>query len=215
MITEFVETVLAAGEGIAWALFLPACFALNAAPGPNNVTAFMNGAKLPLGQALIAGLGRAPGFAILIVITAVGLGAALAASTDALWIIRILGAIYLVYIGVKMWRARDIGPIEGGPADVYGLARQDFLVAIGNPKAIAIFTAFFPQFLDPETAVAPQVLAMGGAFLLLESVAMALYAAAGRLLRGAVRSVGGFGLLNKTVAGFLVLSGLTLAANRA
>lgn len=198
-----------------WLLFLPACFALNAAPGPNNVTAFVNGARLPFGLALLASLGRQPAFALLIVITAVGLGAALAASASALWIIKILGAAYLIYIGVKMLRApaeaMDSAAASGEKGEVAALARQDFLVAIGNPKAIAIFTAFFPQFLDPAAPVEPQILIMGAAFLGLEALAAVLYIVAGRLMGGAVRRAGGFGPLQKGVGGFLIFSGITMA----
>lgn len=194
-----------------WFLFVPACFALNAAPGPNNVTAFVNGARLPVGAALLASLGRQPAFALLIAVTAVGLGAALAASASALWIIKILGAAYLIHIGVKMLRAPAARLEAAGEGDVVALARQDFLVAIGNPKAIAIFTAFFPQFLDPAEAVAPQILLMGAAFLGLEMIAAAIYVLAGRLFGGAVRDSKAFGWLQKGVGGFLVFSGLSMA----
>lgn len=193
-----------------WLLFAPACFALNVAPGPNNVTAFVNGARLSVGLALLASLGRLPAFAFLIGLTAVGLGAALAASSSALWTIKILGAAYLIYIGVKMLRAPAAGVALDGDGGVWPLARQDFLVAIGNPKAIAIFTAFFPQFLDPGQPIEPQILTMGAAFLALETLAAALYVTAGRALRGTVQKVGGFGPLQRVVGGFLVFSGLSM-----
>ncbi len=196
-----------------WALFLPACFALNMAPGPNNVTAFVNGARLPLGPALAASLGRLPAFAILISITAVGLGAALAASASALTVIKFLGALYLIYIGVRMLLAPSADADADGPAEMGALARQDFLVAISNPKAILIFTAFFPQFLAPGDAVAPQILAMGAAFLALEAAAGAIYVGFGRASRGAVKKVGGFSWLQKGVGAFLVASGVSLAAS--
>lgn len=199
---------------ISWVLFLPACFALNASPGPNNMTAFVNGARMPLLAAIGGGLGRIPAFAILIGITAVGLGALLEASASAFWIIKLLGAAYLIYIGVKLWRT-PAAPIEGAgkPRSAWTLARQDFTIAISNPKAIAIFTAFFPQFIEPSTAVTPQILMLGAVFLILECLAMSLYAIAGKMLSGAVRSFGGFGVLNKAVGGFLVFSGVSLAAS--
>ncbi|MEO1274867.1 MAG: LysE family translocator [Pseudomonadota bacterium] len=208
---ELADTLALAMGSIAWALFIPACFALNAAPGPNNVTAFVSGARMPFGLAILAGMGRLPAFALLIAITAIGLGALLAASTAALWVIKILGAVYLVYIGWKLFRTPGAAiPTEPDRA-VWAAAKQDFWVAIGNPKAIAIFTAFFPQFLDPSRGVEAQILVMGGAFLVLEGLAMLLYVLAGRLMRGAVHRVGGFGLLNKGVGGFLVFSGVSLA----
>ena len=196
---------------IPWALFAPACFALNMSPGPNNMTAFVNGARLPLWAALAASLGRQPAFAILISITAIGLGAALAASGAALWVIKIIGAVYLVYIGWKMitsptGQARSFD----GRAGFWPYMKQDFMFAISNPKAIAIFTAFFPQFLQEGQPVAEQIAVMGVAFLALEVLAAAIYVGCGRLLRGAVDRVGGFGPLQKGVGGFLIFSGAAL-----
>jgi threonine/homoserine/homoserine lactone efflux protein len=200
---------------ISWWLFIPACFALNMAPGPNNLTAFMNGASKPLPSALIAGLGRLPAFAFLIGLTAVGLGIVLSASVYAFTVIKLLGAAYLVYIGIRMWRAAppDLSGIDVG-RPVRELARQDFMVAISNPKAIAIFTAFFPQFIKPGDDVTASILMMGGAFLVMEAVAMVIYALLGRGLRGTISRFGGFRLLNKGVGGFMVFSGLSLAVSR-
>lgn len=198
---------------IPWLLFAPACFALALAPGPNNLTAFVNGARLSLGPAVLACAGRLPAFAILIVITAIGLGAALAASTSALWLIKILGAAYLIYIGVRMLRTRAADAIDPGAQSFWPLAKQDFLVAIGNPKAIAIFTAFFPQFLVSETNVAAQILIMGAVFLALEFVAAVTYVIGGRVLGGAVRRAGFFDWIQKSVGGFLVFSGISMAAS--
>lgn len=198
---------------INWALFIPACFALNLTPGPNNVTAFVNGARLPFLQALFACAGRVPAFAILVSITAIGLGAALAASGEALTAIKIIGALYLVYIGVKMMRAPTANAEVGVDGDVWSFARQDFMFAISNPKAIAIFTAFFPQFLSESAPIAPQILSMGVAFVALELTAGLIYATAGRFMRGLVDRMGGFGRLQKGVGGFLVFSGVSLAAS--
>ena len=63
---------------IAWSIFLPACFAINCAPGPNNMLAFSNGARLGLVPGMLGGLGRIPAFSLLILVTIVGLGAVLA-----------------------------------------------------------------------------------------------------------------------------------------
>lgn len=204
-------------EGFAiqsWLLFLPACFALNAAPGPNNITAFVNGARLDTPSALAAGMGRLPAFAILIGLTVVGLGAALAHSAAAFTAIKFVGAAYLIYVGVKLWRAPAPSMERAPNESVRALARQDFLVAIGNPKAIAIFTAFFPQFLDVGAPIAPQLLAMGVVFLILEVLAMGLYVTLGRLARGPLASFNGFGWLNKGLGAFLIGSGTVMATSQ-
>ncbi|AXS38898.1 LysE family translocator [Breoghania sp. L-A4] len=197
-----------------WILFIPACFALNMAPGPNNLTAFANGARLGFWPGMAAGMGRMPAFAILITAAAAGLGVALAASAVAFTVIKFAGALYLIYIGIRMWRAR-VGELEvSAGLSVRQLARRDFLIAIANPKAIAVFTAFFPQFLDLSAPIAPQFVQLGAAFLVMEVVAVAIYVIAGRLLRGVVSSTGMARVLNKGVGGFLVFSGASLALSR-
>lgn len=196
---------------MSWLIFIPACFALNMAPGPNNITAFATGARFGFWAGFLAALGRMPAFAFLITITAVGLGAALAASALAFTVIKYVGAVYLVYVGIHMWRAR-IDPAElEQDLDIRALVRRDFLIAITNPKAIAMFTAVFPQFLDPALPVAPQFLWIGTTFLCLETVAIAIYVAAGKALSGVINQTVLGRALNKAVGGFLVFSGASLA----
>ena len=98
---------------IAWALFIPACFALNCAPGPNNMMAFSNAARLGFVMACLGGLGRIPAFAALIGITVLGLGAVLAASAEAFLLIKIAGAVYLVYTGFQLLlKARQFAEMQ-------------------------------------------------------------------------------------------------------
>jgi len=200
---------------IAWALFIPACFALNCAPGPNNMLAFSNAARLGFGTACLGGLGRLPAFAALIGVTVLGLGAVLAASAEAFLIVKIAGAIYLVYTGVHMLlKAKKLAELQSGDVALKALMRRDFTIAIANPKAIAVFTAFFPQFLDPSVPAWSQLLQMGLAFLAMEIVAVALYAGAGAALGRFIKSNRIFVQLNRLVAGALIAAGGSMALTR-
>jgi len=200
---------------IAGALFIPACFALNCAPGPNNMMAFSNAARLGFVTACLGGLGRIPAFAALIAITVLGLGAVLAASAEAFLVIKIAGAVYLIYTGIQMLlKARKFAEMQSGDFALKVLMRRDFTMAIANPKAIAIFTAFFPQFLDPTMPAWSQLLQMGGAFLVLEVLAVALYAAAGAVLGRFIKSTRVFVNLNRLVGGALIAAGGSMALTR-
>lgn len=200
---------------IAWSIFIPACFALNCAPGPNNMLAFANGARLGFVRAMLGGLGRMPAFTLLILVTVIGLGTVLAASAAAFTVIKLIGAVYLVYVGIQIWRkARALSRMEAKDTSVRALMRRDFSIAITNPKAIAIFTAFFPQFIDATSAAWPQLVKMGGAFLIMEVVAVILYVAAGVILGRFIRSERIFVYLNRLVATALVASGGTMALSR-
>ncbi|MDA5093610.1 LysE family translocator [Aliiroseovarius sp. KMU-50] len=193
------------------ALFLPACFALNVAPGPNNVLAFANASRLDFWTAFAGGMGRMLPFALMIALVGLGLGAILAASTAAFTAVKYLGAAYLAYVGWRMWRApKPETDITAAGSSVSTLIRRDFLIAIGNPKAIAIFTAFFPQFTDLSQPLAPQYVTLGALFLGLEVLAVALYAGLGAGMKGFLTPIRLY-RLNRGVGGFLIFSGLTMA----
>ncbi len=201
-----------------WLLFVPACFALNVYPGPNNLVALANGARSGAGFATVVALARLPAFLGLILLTAVGLGALLAASATWFLVLKIVGAAYLIFIGVRMiladpgtWLAQGPGPGQMGPA-----LRQEFLVAASNPKAIAIFTAFFPQFLVPDAgSFEQQILLMGAAFLVLEALAALVYAVAGRWIGRLASSPQRLSWVSRGSGGALVVSGVLLGLTRA
>ena len=200
---------------IAWSIFLPACFAINCAPGPNNMLAFSNGARLGLVPGMLGGLGRIPAFTLLILVTIVGLGAVLAASATAFTAVKLVGAVYLVYVGVQILRkARQLASMGVQDTSLRALMRRDFTIAISNPKAIAVFTAFFPQFVDPTMPAWNQLAQMGAAFLVMEVGAVALYVLAGVFLGRLIRSQRVFVHLNRLVGAALIVSGGTMAFSR-
>ncbi len=90
------------------------------------------------------------------------------------------------------------------------LWRQDFFVASSNPKAIAIFTAFMPQFIQPGGTVWLQLALMGTAFLVMEIAAIALYAVAGARLKSVARSKSGLTWINRSSGGALITAGIVL-----
>ncbi|MHA7968169.1 LysE family translocator [Rhizobium sp. CAU 1783] len=197
--------------------FIPACFALNMAFGPNNLLALTNAMRVGIGKALIASLGRIVAFAIMIVITALGLGALLIASEVAFSAIKWAGAAYLVWLGIKLLRSP--APIVGGLDEALpvrstqSLARQEFWVAIGNPKAILIFTAFFPQFLD-RGDYATSFAVLGTIFLVLELAAIAVYAFIGSHLGRFAGRPSVFAWMNKASGGLMIAFGAMLALAR-
>jgi homoserine/homoserine lactone efflux protein len=75
--------------------------------------------------------------------------------------------------------------VEHTSSSIWSLARQEFLLAGGNPKAILIFTAVFPQFVNPSLPALPQLIAIGATFLVTEWLVATLYVAVGNRLRRA------------------------------
>lgn len=195
-----------------WIAFVLASVVLLAIPGPTIL--------LVIGQSLGAGrrnalplvAGVALGDLTAMTLSLAGLGAVLAASATAFTVLKWAGAAYLVWLGIGLWRA----PVEAEappPLPARRAMRDAWLVTALNPKSIAFFVAFVPQFVAPG-AFLPQAAVLVATFVALAALNAALYAAlAGRLsgavTRPAVRR--GFNRLGGTM---LVGAGLATAAMR-
>lgn len=199
-------------------LFIPACFALNMAPGPNNLLSLHNASRYGLRTACVAGGGRILAFSGMIALAAMGLAVVLHTSEYLFLMIKVVGAAYLFYIAWQLWRA-PLGEAlvaSEQPRGSWRLARQEFWVAAGNPKAILIFTAFLPQFVSvgSPTPVSEQFLWLGVLFLLLEWAAIAIYAGLGAYLQRWFSQPGPRRLFNRVSACLLGCAGLGLLAAR-
>ena len=134
----------------AWLFFLPACFAVNLAPGPNNLLSINVAARHGFMTAFLGGTGRLVAFAAMIALAATGLAVVLHASEWFFLAIKLAGAAYLIWLAIQLWRSDTpaIDVTHEQSASLARIVRQEFLVAAGNPKAILVFTAFLPQFVD-------------------------------------------------------------------
>lgn len=163
-------------------VFLPACFALNLAFGPNNLLALTHGAQNGVAFALSASAARLAVFVPMIAASALGLGVLLSASAILFGAIKIAGALYLLWMGIKLLRTRPAQDgVEGShlKPTFRQAFRSEALTAVSNPKAILIFAAFFPQFVD-TSAYWQSYATLGAIFIALEGFAITLYASAGR-----------------------------------
>lgn len=203
-------------------LFLPACFALNMAFGPNNMLSLSNGACIGVLHSVTASFGRLVAFTIMIALTGFGLGALLLASETLFTVLKFGGAAYLVWLGIKLLRSKPTEQAlavteQAGRQNRVSLLlthfRQEFYVAAGNPKAILIFTAFFPQFVD-RTHYALSFAVLGATFLMLELVAIAIYALIGARLRFLIVNPKGFVWLNRISGSLMIGFGTWLALLR-
>lgn len=196
-----------------WLAFLLASAALLAIPGPTIL--------LVIGQSLGAGRGRAlplvAGVALgdltSITLSLAGLGAVLAASSLAFTLLKWGGAAYLIWLGVRLWRA-PVSEAAAPPLSARRAFRDAYVVTALNPKSIAFFVAFVPQFLDGGRAFLPQAAILVASFVTLAAANALLYALlAGRMsglvTRPAVRR--GFNRVGGTM---LVGAGIATAAMR-
>ena len=133
-----------------WLAFLFAATLIAVSPGPGAATSMSVGLRHGYWAALRAILGLQSALVIQLSIVAAGLGALLAASTTAFNIMKLLGAAYLIWLGIQKWRSApqeiqdDKPPVSSNALFVEGL-----LVNLANPKAIVFIAALTPQFIDP------------------------------------------------------------------
>lgn len=157
-----------------WLVYLVAAIGLSLTPGPNGLLTLTHGACFGLRPTIYTVLGGGLGFFVLIAASLAGMGALLAASEHAFTIAKWIGAGYLVYLGIRVWRspAPGIAPgSQGVPpqqANRLRMFNQGFLVAVSNPKGLIFFAAFLPQFIVAGDSYVFQLLVFGGTFVVVE-----------------------------------------------
>lgn len=201
-----------------WAVYLAAAVGLSLTPGPNGLLSLTHGARYGLGRTLFTVVGGVLGFMVLIAASLAGLGALLAASETAFTVAKWVGAAYLVYLGVRLWRAPaaavSVGvDVEGRDVRPSRLFAQGFLVATSNPKAMVFFAAFLPQFMTPDMSFWMQLAVLGGTFAVTELIyELALAGAAQRIAPWLTRNGK---LFNRITGGaFIGVGGMLAAAGR-
>ncbi|HEX8151586.1 MAG TPA: LysE family translocator [Thermoanaerobaculia bacterium] len=199
---------------ITWALFLVTELALCLTPGPAVLFVFAHGLRYGGPKSLWANLGILSGNAFYFAISATGLGMLVGASHAAFSAVKLGGALYRIYLGVRMMLARGDAFAAGRePTQVRGprIVARGFLLQAANPKALVFFTALLPQFVTPGQPVAPQMLILGVTSTVAEFSVLAAYGyLASRL--GAWRSDARFTpWLNRGAGAMLVACGAGLA----
>jgi len=149
--------------------FLVITFVLFLTPGPIVTLVVTTGARSGSRAALLTVAGASTGNAALLACIAFGLSWILKTSAEIFDYLRWLGAAYLVWLGIQAWR-RAGDTSETAPLGGHVHAWRGFIVAITNPKTIAFFTAFLPQFIDSMLPVERQLLVMCAVSVVMGSV---------------------------------------------
>ena len=202
------------GIGV-WITFVCAATILLVIPGPTILLvlsqAITHGRKsvIPLAAGVVCGDLTAMTLSLL------GLGAILSTSAALFTVLKWIGAGYLVYLGIQLWRTRvDDDNLHPPPA---GLSRQSlfkraFIVTALNPKSIAFFIAFLPQFVNSGKPVLPQMVILGGTFLFLAGINAALYAIFAGQMRDSMRNTAARRWFNRCGGTVLIGAGTLTAA---
>jgi homoserine/homoserine lactone efflux protein len=138
--------------------FLLIAVVLFLTPGPIVTLVVTTAARSGVRAALLTVAGGVIGNAALLACIAFGLSWILKTSAELFEYLRWIGAVYLIWLGIQAWRHAGNAAVLAPRGHVH--AWRGFIVALTNPKTIAFFTAFLPQFIDPALPVGRQLLVM-------------------------------------------------------
>jgi threonine/homoserine/homoserine lactone efflux protein len=199
-----------------WLAFVAASVVLLIIPGPTVllVVSYALGHGRRYAAATVAGV--AAGDFTAMTGSLLGLGALLATSAALFTAVKWVGAAYLVYLGIKLWRA-PVGTLgqadisETRPSRIFAHA---YLVTALNPKGIVFFVAFLPQFLDMTRPLVPQMAILIVTFVSLATLNVTLFALTASSARQAIRRPSVQRSVNRIGGSFLIGAGLLTAAWR-
>lgn len=198
-------------------LFLAFCLAsalLVLMPGPVVTLVVANSLKHGTRSGLYSVAGASVGNAVLIVAAAAGVTTLMAVMADLFDVVRWIGAAYLIYLGIREWRASGTVLAPAGQGMPSRAARavflQGVLIGITNPKAILFYLALFPQFTDTSLPAAPQLAAMCAAFIAIAILFDGTYALLAGRLRGVLADARRAKIRCRVTGTLLIGTGLTL-----
>ena len=198
-----------------WLAFFAACWVISLSPGAGAIASMSSGLQYGFWRGYWNALGLQLALIVQIAIIAAGLGAVLATSAMAFTLIKWFGVAYLVYLGVKQWRAlpsdlsddSTIRPI-GKPL---ALIARGFLVNISNPKALVFMLAILPQFIDTHLALVPQYLTITVTMVSVDLIVMAGYTGLASKVLRLLKTPKQQRRMNRTFAGLFVSAAAFLA----
>lgn len=195
--------------------FFAACWVISLSPGAGAIASMSSGLQYGFWRGYWNALGLQLALIVQIAIVAAGLGAVLATSALAFTLIKWFGVAYLLYLGVKQWRAlpsdlsdeSTIRPV-GQPL---ALITRGFLVNISNPKALVFMLAILPQFIDTHLPLVPQYLIIAATMVTVDLIVMAGYTGLASKVLRLLKTPKQQRRMNRTFAGLFVSAAAFLA----
>lgn len=200
-----------------WVAYVSVITVLIFSPGPSALLCLNHGVKFGAAKSVPVILGGCVASMVLMTLSAFGLGVLLVASANAFLLVKIVGAAYLVYLGVGIWR-------EGGKSISLSTDNEDdkrssksqsfktgFLVGISNPKDIIFFAALFPNFISLESPQSHQFLILALTWCLIDFTAMLVYSSVGLKVAPWFEHKTNMLRFNRALGGFFITAGSVLA----
>lgn len=215
-----------------WWIFVTATFLISAAPGPNMLLIMNQSVRFGLRASIYSMAGCMTALMIMFTLSALGLGVILQQSPAVFDALRWMGALYLAYLGYKVWTApvTAVAIDENDQIDIknnsnlgnkylgynaFNLYKTGFFTAGSNPKALLFAAAFLPQFIQSNLPQAPQLLILLATFSVLEILWYFIYALGGLSMAQQLRKPNILRWFNRVTGGaFIGFAGLMAVMKR-
>ncbi|MDT3719656.1 LysE family translocator [Pseudomonas oryzihabitans] len=198
-----------------WFGFVAVAMLVTLTPGPGVIMALSNSVACGPRRAMLGSVGNACGLLVVSTATSAGLGILLQASATAFLLLKVLGASYLIYLGIKQWKSRASAfdtldqPARRALTN-NRLMFNGMLVALTNPKAILFFAAFLPQFIRPVGDSNTQLSILVLTFAACSMLSHLFYVTLAQVLRRQLASPNRARLMNRLFGASFVALGASL-----
>lgn len=199
-----------------WIPFFMACWVISITPGAGALICMNRGALFGARKTLFVIIGLEFGSLILALIASIGLGTVLLASNFSFFIIKVMGAFYLIYIGVSQWNApikfveEKLIPESLHSTWPYKFFLTGFLTNLTNPKGIIFMVAMLPQFINEKNSVSSQLSILLGTMIAVDFSVMYCYALLSIKAQFLLKNPKARQLQNRLMGSILIFIGLTL-----
>ena len=197
-----------------WLAFFVASCLIAISPGSGAVLSMSHGLSYGVRRTSATILGLQLGLLLVLFVAGAGVGSLLLASGPAFSAVKVLGACYLIYLGLQQWRAGGASPLAGEEAAPAGpwqrRALTGFLTNATNPKGIVFMVAVLPQFMTDARPLWPQLLVMAATTVAVDVTVMHGYAAGASALRRLLSSARALRTQNRVFGGVLMCVGAGL-----
>ncbi|WP_309682560.1 LysE family translocator [Polaromonas sp.] len=198
-------------------LYVAAVAQLILTPGPTMLMCMTHALNHGPRKAMTSVSGSVSAVLCVMLLSALGLGALLAASEAAFTVAKVIGAAYLIWLGIKTFRS-EAAVLRSGTGGIETSRRsfflRGFLVGASNPKAVLFFAAFFPQFLNPTAPFAPQFAILALTFMAFEFTVLTCCALGVSRIAPLLRSSRTVRWFNRVSGGLFTLMGSLLLLTR-
>ncbi|WP_257287730.1 LysE family translocator [Endozoicomonas sp. SESOKO2] len=198
-----------------WVLYLVSIFLVIMIPGPLSLLMVSNSVRYGIIRSYPSFLGGTAASSLYLVVSATGLGVIITASDHLFMMLKVLGAVYLVYLGFMTIRGsinkipESTTGFESGESPKFNnLFKKSFFLGASNPKDIIFFMAFLPQFISSEKPLLDQIVIVVVTWMLVDLVCKLLYGLLAKIIKPILRTEKSKSIFDRSTGAFYIIAGI-------